>query len=68
MRMKKAGIDLEIFSMWFDAEKPSPFVKALRRIDTLDAVVNRNPQKIMIIRTTEDLLIAIKRNSDAGFS
>jgi membrane dipeptidase len=61
-RMIKAGIDIQVFSMWYDGEKPGSFTKAIRRIDTLNAWVNRNPGKMMIVRATQDLSTAIKKN------
>jgi membrane dipeptidase len=61
-RMIRGGIDLQIFSMWYDGEKPDPFGKAIRRVDTLNAWVKRNPGKIMIVRTPGDIATAIKKN------
>jgi membrane dipeptidase len=61
-RMIKSGIDVQVFSIWYDAEKPAPFAKATRRIDTLNAWVNRNPGKMMMIRTSKDISKAIKKS------
>lgn len=59
-RMQQAGIDIQVFSIWGDGEKPGSFANAIRRIDTVYAWVNRNPGKMMIVRDYQDLLRAVK--------
>lgn len=59
-RMQQAGIDVQVFSIWGDGEKPGAFANAIRRIDTVYAWVNRNPRKMMIVRNVQDLLQTVK--------
>jgi len=59
-RMQQAGIDVQVFSIWGDGEKPGAFGNAIRRIDTLYAWINRNPHKMMIVRNDQDLFRAVK--------
>lgn len=61
-RMKKGGVDIQIFSIFCDENygMGNAFAFANREIDSLYAVVLRNPSKMMIVKTPEDLDAAIK--------
>lgn len=59
-RMKQAGIDVQVFSVWCDGTQQNPFTFANREIDTLYAWANRNPQKMMLVKTPADLRKAVK--------
>lgn len=61
-RMKTGGIDIQIFSIFCDENfgKGTAYAFANREIDTLYATVQRNPSKMMIVKTPEDLLSAVK--------
>lgn len=59
-RMRSAGVDVQIFSIWCDGQKENPFAWANREIDTLYAVVARHPDKMMITKTPEELMKAVK--------
>src|SRR5437764_2253527 len=61
-RMKEAGVDGQIFSIWCDGEQKNPFAFANREIDTLYAWCNRNPKKMMIVKTPEELRQAVKQH------
>ncbi len=65
-RFKEAGVDLQIFSVWCDGNKPSPYAWANREIDTLYAVAARNPDKIAIVKTYAALKKAIKQEKLAA--
>lgn len=65
-RFKEAGVDLQIFSVWCDGNKPSPYAWANREIDTLYAVAARNPDKIAIVKTNAALKKAIKQEKLAA--
>src|SRR4051812_47117942 len=60
-RMKKGGIDVQVFSIWCDASygKGEAFNRAIREIDTLYATVARNPSKMKIVKNYEDLHYAL---------
>ena len=61
-RMKIGGIDIQIFSIFCDENYGMGTANAFanREIDTLYATVQRNPSKMMIVKTPEDLSTAVK--------
>jgi membrane dipeptidase len=62
-RFKRGGVDVQIFSIWSDEryEKGKGFNYANRQIDSLYAVVQRNPDKMMIVKTTQQLKEAVRQ-------
>ena len=54
------SLDVQIFSVWCDGNKQNPFAWANREIDTLYAVTARHPDKMMIVKTPDDLFKAVK--------
>jgi len=62
-RFKEGGIDVQIFSVWCDGTfgKDQAFARALREIDTLYAVIGRNPGKMMLVTSPADLEKAVKQ-------
>jgi membrane dipeptidase len=54
-RFKQGGVDVQLFSVWCDGSKENPYRWANREMDTLDAVVARNPDKIAIVRSVKEL-------------
>jgi membrane dipeptidase len=60
-RMKKGGVDIQVFSIFCDENygMGTAFAFANREIDSLYAVVLRNPSKMMIVKTPEDLDAAV---------
>lgn len=61
-RMKKGGVDVQIFSIFCDENygMGTAFAFANREIDSLYAVVERNPNKMMIVKNPSDLDLAVK--------
>ena len=59
-RMQKAGVDLQIFSIWCDGDQKNPYQFANREIDTLFAWANRNPERMKIIYNPAEIPAAIK--------
>lgn len=59
-RFKKAGVDVQIFSVWCDGNEPNPLGLANREMDSLDAVVKRNPGAITIVHSQKELKAALK--------
>jgi membrane dipeptidase len=57
-RMKKGGVDIQIFSIFGD-EKIG-YQHANTEIDTLYALIARNPDKMMLVKDPEDLFQAVK--------
>lgn len=65
-RMKEAGIDVQVFSVWCDGLKKNPYAYANLQIDTLYAWALRNPSKMMIVKTPMELKLAVKQNKLAA--
>lgn len=65
-RMKEGGLDVQIFSVWCDGEKPAPFQFANREMDLLDDVIKNNPEKIALTRTTAEMVQAVKEKKIAA--
>lgn len=61
-RMFKGGIDVQVFSVWCDGTQPQPFQFANREIDTLYAWIKRNPDKMMLVTNSDQLMQAVKQH------
>jgi membrane dipeptidase len=66
-RMKEGGVDVQFFSVWCDGNQVDPFHFALRQMDSLDAVVKRNQNKIEEVKNTTELMQAVGQNKIAAF-
>lgn len=60
-RMKQSGLDVQVFSVWCDGLKKYPFTYANQQIDSLYACIARNPEKIKLIYTPNQLMQAVKQ-------
>ena len=62
-RFKKAGIDVQVFSIFCNERfgKDTAFKFANAEIDSLYAIVNRNPDKMMIVTDPAALTTAVKQ-------
>lgn len=62
-RFRRGGIDIQIFSIFCDERfgKGTAFAHALREIDSLDAIVARNPRKMMLVNSPADLRMAVRK-------
>src|SRR5882757_4948283 len=51
VRTKQGGLDVQVFSIWCgeDYGKGTAFKFANREIDSLDALIKRNPRKIELV-------------------
>ena len=65
-RMKQGGLDAQFFSVWSDGNQINPYDFANRQIDSLDAVLQRNSDKIVKVANTEELLAAVKQDKIAA--
>ena len=61
-RWRKGGLNVQIFSVYSDGGVKNPYAIANRQMDSLDAVVARNPNKIIKVANTEAILKAINEN------
>ena len=65
-RWKKGGLDVQLFSVYCDGDAKNPFDYANREMDNLDAVVARNPDKIVKVANYSELLKAVKQQKIAA--
>ena len=65
-RFKKGGLDVQFFSVWSDGKQINPYVYANRQIDSLDAVIKRNPDKIVKVGNVDELLKVVKQHKIAA--
>ena len=59
-RMKKGGVDVQLFSIWCDGNKQNPYAWANREIDTLLAWTNRNPGYMKQTFISKEIHMAVK--------
>ena len=59
VRMFKAGIDAQVFSVWCDETEKQPYAFANREIDTLYAWINRHPDSMMLVTNSDELMQAV---------
>src|SRR5690349_10612105 len=65
-RWKKGGLDVQIFSVYCDGDQKNAFAYAKRAMDSLDAVVKRNPGKIVKVYNYSELLKVVKQHKIAA--
>jgi len=65
-RMKQGGLDVQFFSVWSDGNQTEPYSYANIQIDSLDAVIKRNPNKIVKVTNTEELLKTVQNHKIAA--
>lgn len=68
MRWKKGGLDAQVFSVFCDGEQKNPFAFANRQIDTLQAVISRNPDKIAMVYNSRELLKTVRKGKIAAMA
>lgn len=65
-RFKEGGVDVQLFSVWCDGAKAHPYAWANQEMDTLDAVIRRNPDKITLVRNYRELKKAVRQKKLAA--
>ncbi len=65
-RWKKGGLDVQIFSVYCDGGLINAYAYANREMDSLDAVVARNPGKIVKVASYAELMNAVKQHKIAA--
>ncbi|MDR6843625.1 dipeptidase [Flavobacterium granuli] len=65
-RLKQGGVDVQLFSVFCDGDKKEPYAFANRQMDSLDAVLKRNPNKIVKVANSSQLYKAVKQNKIAA--
>ncbi len=65
-RWKKGGLDVQLFSVFCDGAKKNPYGYANIQMDTLDAIILRNPDKILKVTNSKTLYQAVKEHKIAA--
>lgn len=67
-RMRKGGVDIQMFSIFSNDRygKGRAFNRALQQIDSLDAVVKRNPDVMMEVNNMKQLKEALRKGKIAS--
>jgi membrane dipeptidase len=67
-RAKEGGLDVQVFSIWCGAEygKGTAFNFANREIDSLYALIERNPGKMVLVRNSAELKKAVAKGEFAA--
>jgi len=68
VRAKEGGLNVQVFSIWCDRQKESGGAYALanREIDSLYALIRRNPDKMALVTNSSGLKKAVKQNKMAA--
>ena len=61
-RMKKGGLDVQVFSIFCDGTEKEPFKFANQEIDSVYAWAERNPDKMAVIKNVKELKKNVKQN------
>jgi membrane dipeptidase len=65
-RWKKGGLDVQVFSVYCDGDTKNAYAFANREMDSLDAVVARNPGKIVKAANYTTVLKAVQQHKIAA--
>lgn len=65
-RLKEGGVDVQLFSVFCDGDQTNPYQIANRQMDSLDAVLKRNPGKIVKVASSKELFDAVKQKKIAA--
>jgi membrane dipeptidase len=68
VRLKEGGVDVQVFSVWMGPEygMAKAYKRANQMIDSLEADVQRNPEKIAIARTAREAADIVRQNKLAA--
>src|ERR1700736_3435430 len=68
VRAKEGGLDVQVFSIWCGEEygEGTAFKFANREIDSLDALIKRNPDKMVLVRNAAELEKAVAQKKFAA--
>jgi membrane dipeptidase len=65
-RLKEGGVDVQIFSVFCNGNQINPYALANRQMDSLDAVLKRNPDKIVKVANISQLYQAVGQHKIAA--
>lgn len=66
-RLKKGGVDVQFFSVWCDGTQADPFKYALVEMDSMDAIAKRNPDKIIEVANSKEMMEVVGQHKIAAF-
>ncbi len=69
VRLQQGGIDVEFFAIWPDPdekEKQSTYRQSVQALDTLDQILKRNPQRIELAVSVDDINRITAKNKIAA--
>jgi len=61
-RQKEGGLDVQVFSVFCTGDIRNPFLFANKQIDSLDAVITRNPDKMVKAVSSKEIFKAVKQH------
>lgn len=65
-RFKEGGLDVQFFSVFCLGSQVNPFDMANRQIDSLEAIISRNPDKIIKAFNSIELMKAVKQKKSVA--
>lgn len=65
-RWKEGGLDVQIFSVYCDGDLNNAYDLANREMDSLDAVIARNPDKMVRVANHAEMMHAVKQRKIAA--
>tara|TARA_R110002167_G_scaffold40414_3_gene124291 strand:- start:7698 stop:8891 length:1194 start_codon:yes stop_codon:yes gene_type:complete len=65
-RWKQGGLDVQLFSVYCDGAIKNPYAMANREMDSLDAAVSRNPDKIVKVANYSELIEVVTQHKIAA--
>ena len=65
-RWKEGMVDVQVFAVWCDDSVKKPFELALKQIDLLDKIIDRNPHQIKLAHSSDGLEKIISENKLAA--
>ncbi|MDP2068238.1 MAG: dipeptidase [Lutibacter sp.] len=65
-RLKKGGVDVQLFSVFCDGTQVNPYAYANQQMDSLDAVLKRNPDKMIKVANSKELFKAVNQKKIAA--
>ncbi|WP_166965555.1 dipeptidase [Yeosuana marina] len=67
-RWKQGGLDVQLFSVYCDGASKNAYAMANREMDSLDAVIARNPDKIVKVANYKELINVVKQHKIAAMA
>ncbi len=61
-RQKEGGLDVQVFSVFCTGDIRNPFLFANKQIDSLDAAIARNPDKMVKAVSSKEIFKAVKQH------